>query len=622
MKSSMLVKENNQLRSVVFCVLFSSSVFSTTFLDPVNWPKQIALFSTVPILVYSLRQNMKNLMGLVKHPFQAANVFILSFLLVLIAMIVSDEHISRKLWGVFGRNNGFVTTSCLLLIGIVVSQIKWNLKSSTAVLKLFNGFTFLAALYGLAQFINWDPVKWNIKDQVFSFYGNTNFASAIFAIGSLVAFSLFCFHKSNPIERFFYFMSFFLQCFICYSTNSLQGILGIVVGLSLLGLAKIQEISIKLSRFVIVIGLIVASVTILGFLGFRIMSIDITQYTLKLRLYYWLAGLKMGLENPMIGVGVDSYGDYFQKYRESEVIPIMGVDLFTNNAHNPFVQSFATMGILGLIAILFPFLVAFFCACKIFLLNIPIADKTISILFFVSWLIAFFSIDNIAIATINWLLLGSVIAMSKLPAQSDIPIPTIPARYKKKVVSSFNFGTLVRNISIVIFFAIAWTCSYPNRALVSEFSNQISMNDAQSVALRVKSLTGIAESRFAREYEISIAVQGLAALERNNEAIEVLKLGLVKFPRDFILLDNLSYRQELIGRLSDARQTRERVLLIEDRNPRVWLNYAYVLQKLDEESKAQGAFLKAVSLSSFMDSQTKALIPSLYEQFGLEVAKN
>ena len=114
----------------------------------------------------------------------------------------------------------------------------------------------------------------------------------------------------------------------------------------------------------------------------------------------------------------------------------------------------------------------------------------------------------------------------------------------------------------------------------------------------------------------------MAALERNNEAIEVLKLGLVKFPRDFILLDNLSYRQELIGRLSDARQTREGVLLIEDRNPRVWLNYAYVLQKLGEESKAQGAFLKAVSLSPFMDSQTKALIPSLYEQFGLEVAKN
>ena len=128
MKSSMLEKENNQLRLVVFCVLLSSSVFSTTFLDPVNWPKQIALFSTVPILVHSLSQNMKNLMGLVKRPLQTANVFIISFLLVLIAMIGSDEHISRKLWGVFGRNNGFVTTSCLLLIGIVVSQIKWNLK--------------------------------------------------------------------------------------------------------------------------------------------------------------------------------------------------------------------------------------------------------------------------------------------------------------------------------------------------------------------------------------------------------------------------------------------------------------------------------------------------------------
>ena len=76
------------------------------------------------------------------------------------------------------------------------------------------------------------------------------------------------------------------------------------------------------------------------------------QYTFYLRTFYWKIGLKMGLENPLVGVGVDSYGDFYRGARPIEVIRLTTIDLTTHNAHNTLIQIFATLGILGLVATL------------------------------------------------------------------------------------------------------------------------------------------------------------------------------------------------------------------------------------------------------------------------------
>ena len=618
MGQSSFKNENRQLLFVVICILFSSSFFSTAFLDPVNWPKQIALFSFLPVLFFALLPNLEFPKPLWRGPFRTLHIYILSIVLILIIAFVDDTDITRKIWGVFGRNNGLVTTLSLLFIGLTISQFRWNSISILLVLKAISFSTSISAVYGLVQFLKIDPFPWNIKDQVFSFYGNTNFASAIFAVGSLALLSIIIFFKTSYFEKSLYAVLIILQIAMCYETNSLQGILGIAVGIFLFVFIKLYEFNVILSKVFLGMGSLLGLVIFASFLGIGIFPMDLTQYTLKLRLYYWLAGIKMGLSNPIFGVGIDSYGDYFQQYRQNEVIPIMGIDMFTNNAHNPFVQAFATMGIIGLIAVLAPFLFALFSASMMMIKDHPASTKVIPVLFLTSWLIAFFSIENIAVASINWLLLGAVMGISKFATNIKFQTEEIRAKQTKHNVSHLNFVSLIRGVAVVLCFGIAWISSYPNRSLINEFSKQISVSDFQAVETRTQNLMKVSDSPFAREYEINVAAQGLVAIQKNAESIEVLKAGVSRFPRDFVLLDNLSFRQELIGQLQDARETRENVLLVENRNPRVWLYYAYLLQKLGEESESKRAFLRAVSLSAFMDPETKSLLPDLYIKFGLK----
>jgi len=53
---------------------------------------------------------------------------------------------------------------------------------------------------------------------------------------------------------------------------------------------------------------------------------------------YWRAGWKMTVENPVFGVGLDSYGDWYRKSRTIEATLRRGPDVTSNAAHNVFLD--------------------------------------------------------------------------------------------------------------------------------------------------------------------------------------------------------------------------------------------------------------------------------------------
>ena len=53
---------------------------------------------------------------------------------------------------------------------------------------------------------------------------------------------------------------------------------------------------------------------------------------------YWRAGWKMTLENPVFGVGLDSYGDWYRRSRTIEATLRRGPDVTSNAAHNVFLD--------------------------------------------------------------------------------------------------------------------------------------------------------------------------------------------------------------------------------------------------------------------------------------------
>jgi len=53
---------------------------------------------------------------------------------------------------------------------------------------------------------------------------------------------------------------------------------------------------------------------------------------------YWRAGWKMTLENPIFGVGLDSYGDWYRRSRTIEATLRRGPEVTSNAAHNVFLD--------------------------------------------------------------------------------------------------------------------------------------------------------------------------------------------------------------------------------------------------------------------------------------------
>jgi hypothetical protein len=53
---------------------------------------------------------------------------------------------------------------------------------------------------------------------------------------------------------------------------------------------------------------------------------------------YWRAGWKMTLDNPIFGVGLDSYGDWYRRSRTIEATLRRGPDVTSNAAHNVFLD--------------------------------------------------------------------------------------------------------------------------------------------------------------------------------------------------------------------------------------------------------------------------------------------
>jgi hypothetical protein len=53
---------------------------------------------------------------------------------------------------------------------------------------------------------------------------------------------------------------------------------------------------------------------------------------------YWRAGWKMTLDNPIFGVGLDSYGDWYRRSRTIEATLRRGPEVTSNAAHNVFLD--------------------------------------------------------------------------------------------------------------------------------------------------------------------------------------------------------------------------------------------------------------------------------------------
>ena len=135
--------------------------------------------------------------------------------------------------------------------------------------------------------------------------------------------------------------------------------------------------------------------------------------SVSLRGEYWRAGLKMGMDHPLTGVGMDSYGDWYRRARsESAATVLPGPRTVTNASHNVVIDFFAFGGWPLLLSYLAMLLLAAIAIIKV--LRRTKSYNPTFVAMVAAWTCyevqSLISINQIGLAVWGWLLTGALIS--------------------------------------------------------------------------------------------------------------------------------------------------------------------------------------------------------------------
>ena len=305
-------------------------------LDPINPIKMLAVSATGFMGLGALLANRRSLnLGRYKLPLIVISGFMVWQLIV---FVVSGGEKLQQLFGTTGRNTGLITYlafSILFVVSIVASNPAFLNRFLLA--SLLVGVASLG--YGLVQSLGADPFDWvNPYSPVFGFLGNPNFHSSLLGIlGSIVFAQLLSTSVKLQIKGI-YLVYLSVTLYVIKETDSQQGFLVLLIGSGIALGVYVNQRSKILGYSYLGLALISYVAILVGTLNKGPLASILYKDSVTYRGDYWRAGWKMTVDNPIFGVGLDSYGDWYRRSRTIEATLRRGPDVTSNAAHNVFLD--------------------------------------------------------------------------------------------------------------------------------------------------------------------------------------------------------------------------------------------------------------------------------------------
>ena len=321
--------------------VFTTLAIWTKIEDPINLPKMFVLALSSAIV---LGLALPAIIGARKFTSGGQRVGLSLVALFSLGLLVSTIFTDVKYTAVFGefhRNNGALTIfACAILTA--VAGLAFTEASSLRPLKWVSLLGLFLSVYGVFQLLGQDPVQWNNQyNPIITTLGNPNFTSGIIGISSIASL-YFVVESSKTYERVVAAIALVLGLFVVVRSESVQGIFAFACGAAILVLVKAwaikRSIGIAAGASLTLVGLPIA----LAIFNIGPLASRLYQGTLNNRLDYWQAALNMFQSHPILGVGIDRYGEYYREYAVQDQF-VQGV--FTNNAHNVYLHLLATGGL-------------------------------------------------------------------------------------------------------------------------------------------------------------------------------------------------------------------------------------------------------------------------------------
>jgi O-antigen ligase len=376
--------------------------------DPINPIKMMFASATAFAAVGVIISNRRSLVAPHHKPVIVLASAFIAWMWVVVLFAQGEFH--QQIFGMYGRNTGFVTYLSFALVFFAISLISDRENNA----KMYRYFLIAGAaslFYGFMQSIGLEPIKWvNGYSPVIGFLGNPNFQSSFLGvIGSLI-FAIALSGKTSIKGKAVYAVYLLVTLYVIGESNSQQGFLvfisgvAVVLGLYIITKSKALTVGYLVISFLGFVALI-AGTQAKGPFSF------LYKASVTLRGDYWRAGWNMTLDNPIFGVGMDSYGDWYRLSRDLETINRGDYDRTANAAHNVLLDISAGGGFpLVLIYLAIAVLVV------IAVLRVIKREKEFNPLFagFVGAWVAFqaqsiISINQIGLAIWGWALSGLII---------------------------------------------------------------------------------------------------------------------------------------------------------------------------------------------------------------------
>ena len=402
-------------RSLGIGAFLTTILVYTSVSDPVNVPKMVVLavvaFGSLGTLTFSYKTRI----------FAGYRLLIGGLVLFvttsIMAVMQSSSPFNQNFYGTYGRNTGLLTylsLAFLMLVATMINKIE-NMKFLMWAL-LSAGFVNVA--YCLWVVIFGDFIGWsNPYGSILGTLGNPNFIGAFLGIFISVYVAYLIGPGTKIIFRVLGAIVLVVALIEVNASNAVQGVVVSAGGVALVGFLYLR------SKFTgnlipsIYAGAITAigSVAVLGALQIGPLTDLIYKTSVSLRGEYWQAAINMARVNPFSGVGMDSYGDWYRRARDTQAMILPGPSVVTNAAHNVPLDLLAYGGIPLFVSFLILFTLSAISVVRVIFRKREYDWVGVGLV--VGWTCyhvqSIISINQIGLAIWGWIFNGAVIAYDR-----------------------------------------------------------------------------------------------------------------------------------------------------------------------------------------------------------------
>jgi O-antigen ligase len=329
-----------------------------------------------------------------------------------LTLLVASPSFNAQFYGAYGRNTGYLAYFALAIL-LFVGVIAANSSNLNYYIYVLFGVSLVSTFYGFLQVLGADPTTVvNPSNFAFGFFGNQNFQSAFTAIAVAAAIAIFISQSISIISRVLLVVFIVISIVQIYFTKSEQGYFVLAASVVVLTYLRfVRSMKVQLKATYLVFSVIGFFALLLGTLNKGFFAKYLYQESVTFRGDYWRAGQNMTLDNPIFGVGLDGYGDWYRRSRTLEATLRRGPDVFSSSAHNQLIDISSNGGLLLLSAYLVILALAVRAVVKVLKREDGYNWKFVAI--FIAWftyqLQSLISINQLGLGIWGWTLTGLLI---------------------------------------------------------------------------------------------------------------------------------------------------------------------------------------------------------------------